>query len=69
MSLEIQEGEPEIQSISDFKKGYVYFLNNFQNIVGSFLQFLSTGLTEANKREILSFRKTLDQELDKSQKK
>ncbi|TGL23895.1 hypothetical protein EHQ46_01835 [Leptospira yanagawae] len=69
MSLEIQEGGPEIQSISDFKKGYVYFLNNFQNIVGSFLQFLSTGLTEANKREILSFRKTLDQELDKSQKK
>lgn len=69
MSLEIQEGGPEIQSISDFKKGYVYFLNNFQNIVGSFLQFLSTGLTEANKREILSFRKTLDQELDRSQKK
>lgn len=69
MSQENQEGDHEIQSIVDFKKGYVYFLNNFQNIVGSFLQFLSTGLTEANKREILSFRKTLDQELDKSQKK
>ncbi|XDD42586.1 hypothetical protein AB3N58_15050 [Leptospira sp. WS60.C2] len=69
MSQEIQEGDHEIQSIADFKKGYVYYLNNFQTIVGSFLQFLSTGLTEANKRDILPFRKTLDQELDKSQKK
>ncbi|TGL13967.1 hypothetical protein [Leptospira levettii] len=69
MSQEFREDDHEIQFIADFKKGYVYFLNNFQNIVGSFLQFLSTGLTEANKREILPFRKTLDQELDKSQKK
>ncbi|TGL39100.1 hypothetical protein [Leptospira perdikensis] len=69
MSIENQGGGNELDLLTDFKKGYVYFLTGFQNLVGSFLQFLSTGLTEANKREILSFRKNLDQELDKSQKK
>ncbi|PJZ47097.1 hypothetical protein [Leptospira brenneri] len=69
MSAENQGGGNELDLLTDFKKGYVYFLTGFQNLVGSFLQFLSSGLTEANKREILPFRKNLDQELDKSQKK
>ncbi|PJZ84461.1 hypothetical protein [Leptospira harrisiae] len=69
MSATNQEGGNETDLLTDFKKGYVYFLTGFQSLVGSFLQFLSSGLTETNKREILSFRKNLDQELDKSQKK
>lgn len=69
MSATNQEDGKELDLLTDFKKGYIYFLTGFQNLVGSFLQFLITGLSETNKREILSFRKNLDQELDKSQKK
>ncbi|TGN17135.1 hypothetical protein [Leptospira idonii] len=66
----IQEDENELSQIQDFKKGYVYFLSGLQNLISSFLQFITSGnITEANKRDLLPFRKTLDTELNSSQKK
>ena len=64
-----QEEIAELEAIRDFKKGYVYFLSSFQSLVASFIQFLTSGsISEQNKRDLLPYRKALDQELNNSQK-
>ncbi len=69
MQSATQEDQLELEAIRDFKKGYVYFLTSLQTLVASFLQFLTAGsISEQNKRDLLPYRKALDQELNKSQK-
>ncbi len=63
------EDKAELEAIRDFQKGYVYFLTSLQILVTSFLQYLTAGtISEQNKRDLLPYRKALDQELNKSQK-
>jgi hypothetical protein len=65
-----QEDIQELEAIKDFKRGYVYFLSSFQSLIASFIQYLAAGtISEQNKRDLLPFRKALDQELNNSQKR
>lgn len=70
MSQLTQEEDLELKTIRDFRKGYLYYVSGFQSLVASFLQFVTSGnISEANKRDLLPYRRTIDQELDKAHKK
>ncbi len=70
MGLTRQEEEKELILIEDFKKGYVYFFSGFLNLVSSFQNYVTSGnISEANKRDLIVIRKSLDQELNKLQKR
>ena len=65
-----QEDTVELESIKDFRKGYVYFLTSLQTLIASFLQFVTAGsISEQNKRDLLPYRKAIDIELNSSQKR
>ncbi|WCL50113.1 hypothetical protein [Leptospira sp. GIMC2001] len=67
MSFSLPNEEADLKSISEFKKGYPHFLTQFQNLASSLLNFLSSGgVTEATKKELLPFRKQIDQEIIKT---
>lgn len=65
-----QEEDLELKKIADFRKGYQYFISGFQTLIAGFLQFVSSGaISESNKRDLLPYRKAIDHELEKAQKK
>lgn len=61
MQLSSASEELALSKISDFKRGYAHFLNQFTNLASGLMNFLaSSTVTEATKRELIPYRKEID---------
>jgi len=70
MGINRAEEAQELELVEDFKKGYVYFFNSFLNLLGSFINYVSSGnYSDQNKKDMLPIRKPVDVELTKQQKR
>lgn len=69
MRLPQQNENENISKITVFRRGYISYLNSFLNLANGLMNYLSSGnVSEQSKRELIPFRKDIDQNIIRTTK-